>query len=172
MWRRLAAALTGLSRPGSIPSASTFRAVESDQSSGSTRNRMPDSCSAFSNTFTRIFRSSLLLSLRNELAIEKEGRIRLDAQCAILRSELERANERLDEALKNERIVYQTGVNVSYQQKYGIIPFPGAPRIPDSLDQAKMPMQIPPDYVDVRSVQAERLSAFTERYRELKAGKN
>lgn len=172
MWRRLVAALTGLFQPGSTPSGYTSQAVQSDQSFGSTSRLMSASAEACSNTFTRIFRSSLLRDLRHELAVEKESRIRLDAQCSILRSELERANERLDEALKNERIVYQTGVNVSYQQKYGITPFPGAPRIPDSLDQSKAPMQIPADYVDVRSVQAERVSEFTERYRELRAGKN
>ena len=120
--------------------------------------------------FTRIFRSSLLRDLRAELALEKEARIRLEAECSILRTEMNRAQDRLDESLRNERIVYQTGVNVSYQSKYGIIPFPDAPRIPDSLDQAKMPMQIPPDYVDVRSVQAERYSEFTERYRQMRQG--
>lgn len=135
---------------------------------------MNASADAFSNTFTRIFRNSMLRNLRHELAVEKEARIRLDATCSLLRSELERANERLDEALRNERTVYQTGVNVSYQQKFGIVPFPGAPRIPDSLDQAKNPTQIMPDYIDVRSVQAERTSEFTERYRRMKAeaGKN
>ena len=169
MWRRLAASLTRLFQPDGTPSASSSAAIRSDLSSTSTSHWTIAACESLSNTFTRIFRSGLLRNLRSELALEKESRIRLDAQCAILRSELERANERLDESLKNERIVYQTGVNVSYQQKYGIIPFPGAPRIPDSLDQAKMPTQIPPDYVDVRSVQAERISAFTERYREMKA---
>lgn len=169
MWRRLTAALTALFSPASTRSESTFQAVPLDPSFSSTGSRTPSVLGLFSNTFTRIFRSSLLRELRHELAVEKEARIRLDAQCSILRTELERANERLDESLKNERIVYQTGVNVGYQQKYGIIPFPGAPRIPDSLDQASMPMQIPPDYVDVRAVQAEKLSAFTERYREMKA---
>lgn len=169
MWRRLTGALTALFSPESTRSESTSQAVRLDPSFSSTRSRMQSASGFFSNTFTRIFRSSLLRDLRHELAVEKEARIRLDAQCSILRTELERANERLDESLKNERIVYQTGVNVGYQQKYGIIPFPGAPRIPDSLDQASMPMQIPPDYVDVRAVQAERTSAFTERYREMKA---
>jgi hypothetical protein len=112
--------------------------------------------------------SRLAQQLRKELAEERELRSKLEGHCAVLRGELDRAHDRLDESLRNERLVYQMQVNVNMQGKYGITPFPGAPAIPDSLLKDGFG-PIESDYVDGRSMVISASRSFSERVREFKS---
>lgn len=154
------ASVTGFIKRVKTHSESPARAVPLDQHSSTPASLTGGRFATLSSAFTQTFRSSTTASLKALLESEREARIRLEAQCSILKSELERANERLDESLRNERLVYQTGINVNYQQKYGFSPFPDAPKIPDHIYDSKMPHQIPPDYIDLRSEQAAATARF------------
>lgn len=129
-------------------------------------SRMTGSGETFWSRF--IGTSRLAQQLRKELAEERELRARLEGHCSTLRGELQRAHDRLDESLRNERLVYQMQVNVNMQGKYGITPFPEAPAIPDSLMKDGF-KPIESNYVDGRSMVVSAARTFSERVRELKS---
>lgn len=143
-------------------------ALRQDSDSTFRGSQMTGSGEAFWSRFTGIFQSGRLRSLTEELRLERESRVSLEASLAAARSELERTHEMLAESLRNERLVYQMQVNVNMQSKFGMVPFPQAPAIPDDIYNRDTPAQIQPDYVTARSLQAEAISKFSERAREMR----
>lgn len=154
-WNRLR------SKSKSIPRMDSPAFVSSSRGSQTT-----GSGATFWSRFTGT--SRLVQQLQKELAEARESRAILEGNCTVLRRELERAHDRLDESLRNERLVYQMQVNVNMQGKYGITPFPLAPAIPDSLVKDGF-KPIESNYVDGRSMVASASRTFSERVREFKS---
>jgi len=137
-----------------------------DSGFSSATRQTTDSAETFWSRYIGISRSQFR-QLQKELAAEREARARFEGHCAVLRGELDRAHERLDESLRNERLGYQMQVNVNMQGKYGITPFPGAPAIPDSLVKDGF-APIESDYIDGRSLVMSASRTFSERVRDYK----
>lgn len=71
--------------------------------------------------------------LRDDLAEAAGSRLELQGQIHELRSEVERWREEAADARQNERTAYQMLVNIEMQLKYGIAPYPQAPKLPERL---------------------------------------
>ena len=78
-----------------------------------------------------------------------------------MRSQIEYLREQAVEALKNERIVYQTGINVDYQRKYGFALFPDAPHLPISSAPVNDRIVVG-EQVSIRALQEQQTDNFRE----------
>lgn len=110
--------------------------------------------------FIELFHCRRLAELEKDFRTEREARLLLEGQATTQRGEIDRLMEMLAEALRNERRVYQMQVNVNMQGKFGFVPFPDAPQVPNDLYSPDRPSQIEPDYVNMRSLQAEATESF------------
>jgi len=141
------------SQPDSLCSTTEPRAIASE--------------STFWRKCIEIFHCRRLAELEKDLRTEREARLLLEGQVTVQRSEIERWSQMAEDAIRNERIVYQTRMNVDMQQKYGFAMFPDAPMIPSEMYSDARPAQIEPDYVSARSLQAEKVSEFFTRGKQL-----
>lgn len=155
------------SRRSNSASPSTVWTQDSDSQAPSHSPKA--SVPRFWSRLGEILHPARVRELERELVQEREARLLLEGQLTATRSQLDWLREQVVEAQRNERTLYQTGVNAQFQTKYGIAPFPDAPKIPDSLTGFEMPTQIEPDYVDMRARQQQLTSEFFEKGRQLRA---
>lgn len=146
---------------------STLPVLQPDSFSAEERRPVRNSAPLW-QTFIGLFHCRRLRELEKDITAEREARMTLQGQVVSQRGEIDRMAEMLAEALKNERRVYQMQVNVNMQTRYGMIPFPDAPAIPNDIYASKMPTQIEPDYVNARTLVAQAQEKFHERGRELR----
>jgi hypothetical protein len=126
---------------------------------------------ASSGTFWSRFTGTSRSVLEAELRIEREARAAFEGQCAALREEVEDLRKQRDDAVKNERMVYQMQVNANMQTRYGFAPFPDAPKIPDSFSGFERKDPVNSDYVNLRSVQAAARAKYQAQLDEMFAAK-
>ncbi len=89
-------------------------------------------------------------------------RASLQAENNSLRAQVTRLEEMLAESLANERKVYQMGVNIEMQQRYGTLPFPNAPHLPQDYVGRQAPRLEKPELESPRSIQQRGIAMFRE----------
>lgn len=103
--------------------------------------------------------------LREDLAEASSSRLELQGQIHELRSEVERWREEAAEARKNERTVYRLLVNVEMQLKFGIAPFPDAPKLPEHLVSHDTGGPVDSGYIHGRQLRDAGLVEAQEEFR-------
>lgn len=94
----------------------------------------------------------------------------LQGENIALRHEIESVRTQVAEAVNNERIAYQTQINIGYQQRYGIKPFPESPALPDSFNPTGAPSM--PQFVSGHELAKRRTQEkLAEFYRANGAGR-
>lgn len=88
---------------------------------------------------------------------EAVGRARaLEEELAVLRRQLV-------EALANERKAYQMQVNIAMQQRYGLAPYPEAPKLPDQFEEkVQVPTPIGTNFVHASTIAQQKTREFKE----------
>jgi len=68
-----------------------------------------------------------------ERALRKasDARLEIQGQNIALRGEVENLREEVRKARDAERTAYQMLINVDYQLKFGMVPYPDAPKLPE-----------------------------------------
>jgi hypothetical protein len=116
---------------------------------------------AWPGIFIDAFRSNRIAQLEHDLQEQRERSQLLEGQLMAMRSQTEYLREQAEQALSNERIVYQTGLNVDFQRKYGFALFPNAPHIPISAAPVSE-RSVVGGHASIRSLQEEQTAKFRE----------
>lgn len=161
LFSRLTVPLTGLSamemeRSDSAPGELTRVSV----STSTVRQRRPN-WREWPGIFIDAFRSSRINQLERDLHEQRERALLLEGQLAATRSQIDYLREQADKAIENERVVYQTGINVDFQRKYGFAPFPNAPHIPVAQSAANE-SPVVGHHVSMRAAQEQESARFRD----------
>lgn len=147
--------------PGSYPSSS----VEPIQvfASNSDANQPTRNWLGWLSTFTDAFRSRKIASLRHDLAEQHARATLLEGRLIEMQSQVHYLREEAATAHRNERLMYQTQVNVDMQRKYGVTVFPEAPKMPVSGEAPGKTSWN--EFDDVRLMQAQAGADFRDEFK-------